>query len=299
MKKLSWLLSGMIVAAFMLVTSCSKDDSTDTSDQKPSLTLQVGSSYTSANTTVTVKTPLLIGIRAMSNSSSSSKLSELILTRTFNGTTSTYDTVFSSTTYNVDFTLLANSQVGTENFVFTIKDKAGQTNTLTLVITTTAIAGNINTYTMKILGAQNNTTGSSFASSNGTVYVLSDAKANSTLIDWLYYYGASDLATIAAPNDAHAAEIYNSTTSGLQTWTKLNATKFKLITDNVDFDAIGDDSVIVSQTASGVTATRVPTLSASKLIAFVTEGGKKGIMKVESIDGTNAGTMTISVKVQE
>jgi hypothetical protein len=68
----------------------------------------------------------------------------------------------------------------------------------------------------------------------------------------------------------------------------------------VDFDAITDDAVIVAQTASGVTATRITNLVAGKLIAFITEGGKKGILKVDLISPADkTGTMTLSVKVQQ
>lgn len=299
MKKMNWVLSLMMMVAVFFATSCTKDSEDPIVDQKPTITLQVGTDYVYQNTTVTVGTPMKIGIRAIANTSSGSKLVDFTFTRTINGNTQTFDSTFSASTFNVDLMTNANAQVGNETFIFTIKDKNGQMSAVTIIITTTAISGEINAFTMKILGAQGSTTGSSFASIDGTIYKLADAKANANKVDWLYYYGASDLASIAAPNDAHAAEVYNNATNGLQTWAVRNATKFKVITDAIDFDAIADDAVIVAQTATGVDQSRCTALQAGKLLAFITAGGKKGIMKVESISGTTDGTLTISVKVQK
>jgi hypothetical protein len=285
-------------SAVFLTTSCTKD-SEDPIAQPPTITLQVGADYVYQNTTVTVNTPLKVGIRALENATSGANLVSFTFTRTFGINTNTYDTSFNSSSYQTDWLINANSQAGNETFIFSVKDKDGLTANVTIIITTTPLSGEINTWSMKLLGAQASTTGSSFASIDGTVYNLTNAKANANKVDWLYYYGATDLATIAAPNDPNAKSVYNNATNGLQTWAKLNATKFKLITDAVDFNAITDDAVIVAQTASGVTETRITALQADKLIAFITDSGKKGILKVESITGTNAGTMTISVKVQK
>jgi hypothetical protein len=298
MKTMNWVLSLLLLSAVFFTTSCTKDSEVPV-DQPPTITLQVGADYTYQNTTVTVNTPLKVGIRALENATSGANLTNFTFTRTFNGQTNTYDTTFNSSSYQVDWLISANSQAGNETFIFTIKDKDGFTSNITIIITTTPITGEINTWSMKLLGAQASTTGSSFASIDGTVYSLANAKANANKVDWLYYYGATDLATIAAPNDANAKTVYNNATNGLQTWAQLNATTFKLITDAVDFDAITDDAVIVAQTASGVIQTRIPQLLAGKMIAFITQSGKKGILKVESITGTSDGTMTISVKVQK
>ena len=299
MKKLHFLILGVLLAGITMFSSCSKDSTDPTVDQKPTLTFQVGTGYTSANATMPVGTSIKIGIRASANTSSGSKLVDMQMTRTYNGGSQTYDTTLNNlTNFNVDFITKANTQAGDETFIFTIKDKSGQVNTLSIMITTTPVSNPINAFSMKILGAQGSATGSSFASIDGTVYNLADAKANSAKVDLMYYYGATDLATIAAPDDDHALTIFTGT-SGLQNWVTKNATKFKLITDAVDFAAIADDAVIVAQTASGVDQSRLPALASGKLIAFITASGKKGILKVESITGQDAGSMTISVKVQQ
>jgi hypothetical protein len=114
----------------------------------------------------------------------------------------------------------------------------------------------------------------------------------------MYYYGATDLSTLAAPDDDHAAQIFTNSTNGLQTWTVKNNTRFKVVTDVINWDNIVDDAVIVEQTASGVTQSRITNLSAGKYLAFITASGMKGLIKVESMTTGDNGSITISVKVQ-
>lgn len=287
------------MVSMVMATSCTKDSEDPMLDETPTITLQVGADYVYKNDTFMVNTPIKIGIRAMANSSTGAKLVDFTFTRTLSGNTHTLDSVFSSATFSVDLLTSTNAQAGVETYIFTVKDKNGKMKAVTLLITTMPGSGAINTFSMKLLGAQANANGSSFASVDGTVYKLADAKANANKVDWLYYYGASDFATIAAPNDAHAAEVYNNATNGLQTWAKLNATKFKLITDAIDFNAITNDLTLLAQTLTGVDQTRIPNLKAGDLLAFITDSGKSGILKVESITGTSDGTLTISVKVQK
>ena len=67
----------------------------------------------------------------------------------------------------------------------------------------------------------------------------------------------------------------------------------------IDWSSITNDGIIVSQTATGVTNTRIINLAAGDILAFITATGKKGMIKVESISGTSDGTITIDVKVQQ
>jgi hypothetical protein len=149
------------------------------------------------------------------------------------------------------------------------------------------------------MGAQTNNVGSSFASSNGTVYNLATAKANSALIDWVYFYGASNLATICAPSDTDAAAVFNDPTNGVGTWSVRNATLFKEVTDAINWAGITNDSVIVVQNQSGVTLSKINNLSVGKFLAFKTAAGKKGMIQVMALTPDATGTVTIDVKVQQ
>ncbi len=297
MKTLRALLGLALVSGLVFFTSCSKDE--DTQDLAPTINFVGGSGYISANATLDVNEDFKVGINAFSNTNSGAKLTKLTITRVFNNNIVSQDTTFSLSTINLVINATANSQVGQEKWYFKVTDKDGQTKEVSFTITTVAGSGPINTFTMKIMGAQGSSTGSSFASIDGTVYSLANAKTNASKVDWLYFYGATNLATLAAPNDADAIIVFSDPTNGLATWALRNATKFKKVTDAINWADITTDDVIVAQTASGVTATKVNSLAANNVLAFITAGGKKGMIKVESISGTTDGTITISVKVQQ
>jgi len=180
-------------------------------------------------------------------------------------------------------------------YVFEVTDKEGQTYSITYTVTeqtTNNQPGAINTYTVT-LGSYNATQGSSFASSNGTVYTWSDATANSQLIDFVYFYGNTNNATIAAPDDAAAADVFN-----FSNWSTKNPTRFGLVT-GVTFSDITDDTEIVAN-ESAATTSKVNNLSVGDVVEFKTASGKYGMFVVSAINGTDSsGTIDITVKVQE
>ena len=207
-------------------------------------------------------------------------------------------------TYNFSFDILGI----TDDIVVKVEatDKDNQTASKNFTITAGgAVAGGIETYTTKVLGAQSASTGSSFASIDGTVYGIVDAKANSAKVDFMYFYGVSNLATLAAPNSSDAAAVFNHATNGVEKWAVRNATKFGTTSVTAgEFDAMTDDALIASE-ASGLSADKVNMLSVGDVVAFETastssHASKKGLIKVTAISSTGAdGSITITVKVQE
>lgn len=164
----------------------------------------------------------------------------------------------------------------------------------------------IKTYSDKLLGSYEASEGSSFASIDGTIYSWSDASNNSEKIDLVYFYGATNEATIAAPDDSDAESVFD-----FSNWTTQNSTKFGTTTLTAnDFDAI-DDDIEIKEEATELTASKVNQLSVDDVIAFETasssaNASKKGLIKINSIttdpDGdpdTSDGTIDITVKVQE
>jgi hypothetical protein len=301
MKKVAFLMSGLLMAGTIFFSGCSTD-STTPGDIHPSMNFVGGGSYISADAQLTVGTIFTVGLNAFSSTESNSKLAKLTVTRIFqNKPFVLLDSNLNVAQFSIDISIGANPNAGTENFTFLITDKDGQSKELSFVITTVDVSGPgpINTFSMKIMGAQGSATGSSFASIDGSVYGGAEAKTNAAKVDWLYFFGASNLATIAAPDDADAAAVFTNATYGLQTWSVLNSTRFKRVTDAIDWNAITDDAIIVAQTATGVDQTKVNNLDITDILAFQTVGGKKGLIRVEEILGTSTGTITISVKVQQ
>ncbi len=303
MKRLSFLFAILVMASVPFFTSCSKD--TTTADVKPTINFIGGTGFTSGDVTLNAGDAIKVGISAFSNSSSKAKLKNLKVVRTFNNTPFVaLDSTFSTTdAFNITLESFAYPAAGTERWTFTITDKDGESAEISFNITTTTTSagGPIKSYNQVILGSYDNSAyGSSFASSDGTVYTLANAKTNAAKIDWMYYYGATNNATLASPNDATVTEIFTSSTNGPSTWSVRNDTRFAKVNlpSGLTWDSITTDLEIITL-ATGISDTKTNLLTAGQIVAFNTVAGKKGLIKIESITGTGAGSITYSVKVQE
>ena len=204
--------------------------------------------------------------------------------------------------YSDQVTLEAPLNEGAYVYTFTVTDNNDKTASVSFTITVEATGGPITTWT-KTLGSHQSATGASFASTTGTVYGIADAKTNSSVIDFMYFYGATNYATLAAPDDYDVSTVFASA-DGPANWTTRNSTRFAATSLTAgDFDAIADDLVIVEK-ATGASATKVNNLATGDVVAFVTDsdksgGAKMGLVKIVSITTGAGGTITISVKVQE
>jgi hypothetical protein len=300
MKKILLFLAAIVISSATLLTSCSSD--TTTVDLPPSISFVAGAGYISGNANVDVSTPFVVKILAEANATSGTKIESVKITRIISNQI-VGDTTFSFNDATVTFevTFMSYSVAGVENIEFKATDKDGQSKTISLQITTVEPAGDpINSWEMRILGSWNNLTiGSSFASINGNVYMLNEAFANQTLIDFIYWWGASTSATIGAPNDANAALVFNTGQYALSNWTTLNATQFKTTTlTSAQFDAVTDATPCIDN-ATGANQTRIGTLAVDQVIAFISVGGKHGLIRVKAITDGSAGDITIDVKVQQ
>ena len=299
MKKISFIALFAAVIGMTIMSSCSKGEefAAPTITLNPSATsteldFAAGDSVVSFSARIQaegeISTFTITEMVTNVQGGTSQSAYDAATTDGFKGETDkTYD--FSKTFSPTDFA--TNSKY---EYRFDVTDKDGQTYSITYTVTqsTGTQAGDIDTYTV-VLGSYNSTTGSSFASSNGTVYNWSDATANSQLIDFVYYYGATNNATIAAPDDADAGTVFD-----FSNWATKNATRFGVVT-GVDFSAITDDTEIVSN-ESVATASAATGLSVGTVVEFKTASGKYGMFVVSAINGTtSSGTINITVKVQQ
>lgn len=296
MKRSLFLVLSLLVSSALLLVSCNDDD--EPLNQPPTISFVAGANFISSDATLKVNESFTVKILAEANTTSGSKIQSLKISRVFNlqswDTTLTYN----DATFTLEATFTANAQVGVERISFEITDKAGQKASIYLDITTEEATVPISTFTMRILGSYQSTTGSSFASINGTVYTMAEAFANQPVIDFLYWYGASTLATIGSPNDPNAALVYTGP-NGLPNWTTKNDTRFKTTTITAaEFDALDDGAPIIDA-ATGSDQTRLGTLAIGNVIAFKTVTGKHGLIKVVNIVTGAAGDITIDVKVEQ
>ena len=289
MKKNILIVATLMLALITTFSSCKKDST------PPTIQFTAGSGYTSSDVTVPVSSTIKVGITAKSGSS---KLTDFkIVANASTSPTTILDSTFSSDTFSRDFTITAPAEAGTASLSFIVTDQDNQTAEVSFVITTTAKP--ISEYTQVMLGSYNNSAyGSSFASADGTVYMLADAKANASKVDWLYYYGSVNAATLAAPADADAATVFNSASNGLQTWPVLNATRFRAVTEGAVWDNILN-AADIEAIAVNTNKTSVNQLSVGDILAFKTAAGKLGLIKIDAITTGAAGTITYTVKVQQ
>lgn len=295
MKKINVFLSIVLVTGAAFITSC--NDTTE-GDTQPVINFVGGAGYISEDATLKAGELFQVGITALSNTTSNAKLSNIRIVRTFNNVPFTVlDSTINTDSYQLTFETVAYPEAGVERWTFTVTDKDGESSEIFFNITTTG-GGAITTYTQKMLGSYDNSAyGSSFASADGTVYFIADAKANAAKVDWLYFYGVSNGATIAAPDDAAAATIFNSATNGLQTWSVRNNTRFGL-TSGITWGDVSDDALIVGA-ATGVSNSKANQLAVGNIVAFKTSAGKMGLIKVTDIVASGDGTITYDVKVQQ
>jgi hypothetical protein len=285
--------------------SCSKEETQET--LPPTISFLTGTHpgsglpYIKKDTTLKVGAKFAIGISATTQSGEN--LKRLYIKSQFEVNTPRIiiDKQFDSPSINYDTTVFAYPNPGFDDFEFTVWDKNDQSATIKFTITTEPLASNILTFEDKILGAQANPTGSSFATESGDIYTLEEAKNNSDKVDFLYYYLDPDNATLAAPDNTTAISIFTGT-YGLNTWDNLNATRFESSTlSSADFNAIQSSSALVAACTPSTPATlsKMNNLTAGKVISFQTHDNLFGLIRIDAINGeNNAGTMEISVKVQ-
>ncbi len=208
------------------------------------------------------------------------------------------DTTFSVDNYKYVRTLPTLTGTGTIAYKFVTTDKDGRTGEK--ILTINVASAEISTYTATILGAVNNAAGSFMSTQNGNVYTISTAKANSALIDLIYYYTATDKATLAAPDDATAASIYNNA-NGPANWSTRNATRYSAapLSNEASFNSITDGTAITLAQAVAPTATSAKSLVAGNVLNFVTGAGKKGQIYVQAVEAGESGKITVRVKVQK
>lgn len=298
MKKVQIFLTLAFISAALFFSSCNKDENTD--PLPPALSFKGGVGYVAQDATVPTGSEFKVGITAGPNATSNEKLVKFLITRTFNNVpTTVLDSTMSVTNLNLDIYFTARTEVGTERLYFEVTDKDGEKSSLELNITTQLSAGEINTYQAVLLGGQNNTgTGSFFSSLDGSVYKQDAATANQSKVDFLYFYGTTNLATIAAPDDSQALIAWNDL---FNTWTTKNSTKFKKTT-GVTWANVTDDSII-TQEATGLTLSLANMLAVNDIIAFQTAAtsanpNKKGLFKVLEITGTSGVDREIKIEVK-
>jgi hypothetical protein len=200
----------------------------------------------------------------------------------------------------------APKSVGSKKYNINVTDSKDLKATSTLSITVEALSYNAYTTTLLYAPTADKTSKTFFSSTTGTTYDVTGFSSNSATIDFGYFYGASNHATLASASDYlttayDIATLYPSATKNVTTFAKATVT-YASITKSADIASAYTTGTLAtdgSNPAGG--ATRVKLLAAGNVIAFKTAAGKYGVANVVATSGTDAagGSITLDVKVQK
>ena len=162
--------------------------------------------------------------------------------------------------------------------------------------------GEINTFDNVTLGslAHTGSSNSACASIDGNTYaVVGITAANQAKVDFIYFDGNAANnrdKSLASPTNSNVGSL-----SGVESWTTKNNTKLgKLSSVTVNaFDDCDDDELITTNvTATAVAADIVSQLAANDVIGFIAANGKKGLIKVISVDQSSAASNKVIIKIK-
>lgn len=133
MKKTISILSIAAVAATFFFTSCEKDEG-----KLPNIAFKTGGQYVSANDSVQQGDTVMVGIKA-SKAEDKDVLKSFDASNSFDGgaSNSFYSESLSGSkgdTYEKDIMLIARKQAGKEDYTFTVVNKDGLKNTVSLTL---------------------------------------------------------------------------------------------------------------------------------------------------------------------
>ncbi len=272
MKKSIFFVFAALIG-ILVVSSCKKDETVG----PPTLNFIGGAGYVDEDATLPAGDLYKVGIAASSNIETGEKLVSLRVTRTMNNITfadSTYE--LNDAAFNADFTLNGQQGGQMETITFVLTDKADQRATKSLNITYESEGVAVVKTTGVMMGSFNDDYGSFYSNTTHMTYSIAEASAQQADIDFLYYYGAMNLGTIASPADEQANTVY-----AIGNWSVKNATLFAATDLTVaEFDAIGDTYQFPAFTGS---ASSYNQLEAGDVIMFKTVGEKVGYIKINEV----------------
>ena len=284
--------------AALSFSSCSKN-ATDSNGNPTNPTITVTPSSDQPASSGDKVTYLVTG---NSNTTSNSALTKLAISVTGTGGVTVgkeWDSVLTGTSLGAgisySFTVPA-TPLPSYSITFTLTDKNGNTNSVTRNIN---VVSSNNGWNDQILGGQTNVSyGSFYGATTGTVYLLKDARTNSSNVDFVFFYTSADGASIGSPADADAQAAFN----GGINWSNPNATTFKLVTA-ADFTNSNSGTALASvyTGSSASELTHTPSLSQGSTFAFKTAGAtpKYGVFTVSNVSASAAGSIQFNIKVQK
>jgi len=284
----------LIVVSFIL--SCRKDHD---AGAPPTLHFKIDSGYVSSDTTALIGKTFRIGLVAVRGDPNITNFIIKITT----GSTQTYlDSGLNSPGFNID-KYLTKGVSPEETWTFIVRDKEGGSASISLKISadSNSVYGAVVTIPSIIFGAQNNSSvGSFYNLKNENIYDLPNAFLIQDSIDLCYYYDflQAEDNVISSPAATIDSTVYPGPYT-LANWTIRNETRFmKTTLTEADFNSVANDSLLIATYYFPSSKKKAKNLATGDIYSFKTSAGKLGLFRVLDVNGTDAGTVEIAIKVQ-
>jgi hypothetical protein len=284
----------LLIIIALTLTFCQKGEK---SNFPPKIEFIKDSGYVYTDTTISLGTIVKVGIHSFKSTENITYFN----VKMDNGVILTaLDSGLNNSSMNYCRSILkSNSQY--EIWTFSVMDKDRNKSGISIKLTKKpAISyGDIIFFPSVILGAQNNTNAGHFYSlSNNIIYNQQDAFNNQQLIDLIYYYGLYE-STLSSPNEAEVPLFYTGIT-GIAGWTIKNETRYDTTSVTVpEFDSSANDSLLLTEYDQINGKKKAKYLQPGMIVSFRNQTGKIGLLKVNSVNETDSGSIDISIKVQK
>ena len=289
------------VLILTLVSACKKSGN----PVPPSISLSSGPGYTPTGATVAVGGKLRFGISA---SATGANITNFVVKKIMpDGSTKVVlDSGLNSTSFSVNETFYQGVEAEAR-WTFQVMDKNRQfaTTAITLFKDPASTWGGIIEYPSISMGFQNSTTHGQFLiPSTGKVYFADSAALNQNLVDIITYYYVD---VTPSPTFSSAGETGGGITDYYPTisqWTTKNYTKWDISVDTnpvfvADFDACHNDSLLIVRYNDVWGKRKFKWANPGVVIPFLTSSGKKGMIRVISVENDPAGSTTFAMKIQQ
>ncbi len=297
--------AGISLVFILLFTwACKKE----TDKNPPTLQPITENGYAADSIIVPTGYPYKVGISAGKGDAAITNL--VVKLTNENGT----ETALDSGMYSNSFRYTRSISYGASKFEkweFMIRDKNGKSasTSITIIKDPASTYGPITTYADVKLVAQDNTQGNSFfALANGISYTQQDAGQNQQNINLITYFGntliPSTEFTLSSPGESDVTSFY----PFINNWAvPRNETRYKpdsLSISQSAFEAAYNDSLIITNYTSATTGKRkFKVVRAGYVIPFqVTigqEAGKRGLVRIKSLQNARNGYIVVDIKVQK
>ena len=190
------------------------------------------------------------------------------------------------------------TQTGEHNFTFRVEEENGNSTERAITVTVEA-TDQVQTFQQTLLAAPlgSEESKSFYSASDNSTYTKKEADGDQAIqdkIDFGYWYSQDNGAILTNTSDFPAYPNL--------AWTNTSSAQFGTTNLTVqEFDQITNSDQMIVDNAGNLSSKNATELSADDVVAFETDGGKKGLLKVISVtDGAGQnGQIKFQVKIQK